>query len=327
MSVSLLPHTFSGLALHRCEHERKVTSWVEEQLNAATTRLLLFDSANSILWNPKPATCFISQDLLPDAGWRHLLDDAVLLGRTKNEHALSVAARRFSSSSIAGASTEELRNRGWEWINLRKFLVNHDDPQTVALVGLGNSLSLWNTNYQYCGRCGTKSTSKDGGYSRECGECKNKEYPRINPCAIMLVEDGNGRCLLGRGKGMPFFSTLAGYASHGESIEETVAREVEEETGVRVNNVRYHSSQSWPFPYQLMLGFFATADPTGTTIKIDPIEMDDAQWFTSEDVRQALAGDHPTLVVPPSFSIAHQLMKAWVAECPTLQHRRDESHL
>ena len=129
----------------------------------------------------------------------------------------------------------------------------------------------------------------------------------------MLATKGD-RCLLGRGARFPkgFYSALAGFIEPGESIEEAVERELTEESGIKVTNVRYFSTQPWPYPSSLMIGCFAEA--VNEDIKVDKNELEEARWFTRDEVKQMLAGKFQGAFVPPPLAIAHQLIKAWAAE-------------
>ena len=315
-------HTFSGLRINRCELQRKDPTWVQGMLSD-NALVMLFDDENVLTGGgsgAKPTSGADATCLLPLGATRatfpflELHHDVILLGETPaagDVAALAVGAKRIATSTLPAEHKEQLRAQGWEWTSVRKLLTTAS-PELAPLVGYGKSLSQWHTTAKFCGLCGAKTVMAEGGACRACTACDNKAYPRINPCAIMLVLDGKGKCLLGKIKGRPMYSTLAGYLSHGESVEETVAREVEEESGVKVARVFYHSSQSWPFPFQLMLGYHAVADPNHSSIRIDPHELDDAQWFSKDDARSALANQNEFLMVPPAYSIAHQLIKAWV---------------
>ena len=171
----------------------------------------------------------------------------------------------------------------------------------------------WHLRHGFCARCGAATKMQKGGHVRVCEGCGAHHFPRTDPVAIMLVEDGD-RCLLGQSAGRlartGMYSALAGFVDQGESIEEAVRREVMEEAGVRVGAVRYHSSQPWPYPSSLMIGCLARA--LSTDITIDPEEMADVRWFDRAEVRRALAGESDTLRVPTGIAIAHHLIKAWV---------------
>lgn len=185
-----------------------------------------------------------------------------------------------------------------------------------------HSILCWLDRYKYCPTCGSKQTVVEGGYKQICNkaDCSSHKgvhntcYPRVDPSLIMLVlSPDKKRCLLGRQKRFPpkMFSCLAGFMEPGESIEDTCRREIEEESGIKVGRVDYHSSQPWPFPATLMLGCIAHARTD--TIVIDKDELEEARWFSHSEVSQMLAQQHPDgIFVPPSQAIAHQLIKSWV---------------
>ena len=147
---------------------------------------------------------------------------------------------------------------------------------------------------------------------RNCASCGAEHFPRTDPVVIVVVSDGE-RCLLGQSWGRlaasKMYSALAGFMDQGESIEEAVAREVWEEAGIRAVDVRYHSSQPWPFPSSLMIGCHAAA--ATTDIHKDDEEMTDVRWFSRAEVRAALAGESETLSLPGPFAIAHHLIRSW----------------
>ena len=146
--------------------------------------------------------------------------------------------------------------------------------QEGALLAYARGIAYWHERHRFCGVCGAPTRSEEGGHVRRCTDaaCGTTHFPRTDPAVIMLVHDGE-RCLLGRKSEWPkgMHSTLAGFVEPGESLEEAVAREVFEETGIHVTDVIYHSSQPWPFPASLMLGFHAKA--LSTAITVDPEEL------------------------------------------------------
>ena len=150
---------------------------------------------------------------------------------------------------------------------------------------------------------------------RRCSECKAEHFPRTDPVVITLVSD-NDRCLLGQSRGrvygLKMYSALAGFVDQGESIEEAVTREIMEEAGISVENIRYHSSQPWPFPWSLMIG--CHADAATTEISMDDDEMADVRWFQRDEVLLALEGKNNDLEVPGPIAIAHHLIKAWATD-------------
>lgn len=177
----------------------------------------------------------------------------------------------------------------------------------------------WHRQYQFCFKCSAPLENRHGGHVKQCTNpaCKTETYPRSDPAVIVLVEhkpdDGSGpRCLLGRAARYPakMYSTLAGFVEPGENLEAAVAREVWEESGVRVGNVVYQGSQPWPFPASLMVGFRAEA--RSTEITIDTEELEDARWWTIPEIEAAYgAGD---LLLSGSDSIARFLIMSWLEE-------------
>ena len=184
----------------------------------------------------------------------------------------------------------------------------------LATYGTARSLVDWHARHRFCARCGAPTRLAKGGWQRSCSNdaCKAEHFPRVDPVTIMLVEH-EGRLLLGRQPRFPprRFSTLAGFVEPGESIEEAVAREVKEEAGVEVSNVSYVGSQPWPFPSSLMIGCHAVA--ASAELTIDTTELDEADWFTREEVVAAMAGEEDArFIAPPPFAIAHHLIKWWL---------------
>lgn len=191
-------------------------------------------------------------------------------------------------------------------------------PEDLALYGGARSLVDWHARHRFCPACGGATKLAKGGWQRNCESCDAQHFPRTDPVTIMLVEhasESGGRLMLGRGLGWPEgrFSALAGFVEPGESIEEAVAREVFEESGVRVRDVTYVASQPWPFPSQLMIGCHSHTDDDKLTI--DATEMAEVRWFTREDVAAALAGsDDASFTAPPPHAIAHHLIHWWLEQ-------------
>ncbi|NXA50520.1 NUD12 pyrophosphatase, partial [Nothocercus julius] len=192
----------------------------------------------------------------------------------------------------------------------------------AGVVAQARSVLAWHSHYQFCPTCGSATKIEEGGYKKTClkEDCSslrgvhNTSYPRVDPVVIMLVvhPDGN-HCLLGRQKRFPpgMFTCLAGFVEPGETIEDAVRREVEEEAGVKVGHVQYVSCQPWPMPSSLMIGCLAVA--VSTEIKVDKNEIEDARWFAREQVVDvAIKGNQRSFFVPPSRAIAHQLIKHWI---------------
>ena len=186
-------------------------------------------------------------------------------------------------------------------------------PSDLAFAGRGKSLFSWHFTHKHCVACGSKTVARDGGISQACTGCGAESYPRVFPVAIMLVTDGD-RVLLGRGLGWPegAMSALAGFVSPGESIEEAAQREVLEEAGIKTKNPQYIFSQPWPFPSQLMMGM--TLEAVTTDITVDPKELEDARWFTRDEVLAVYEKEGDAFLRLPRQTIAHQLLRHWLAE-------------
>ena len=175
------------------------------------------------------------------------------------------------------------------------------------------SLAWWHSRHLFCANCGASTDIERGGWSRRCPECSAQHFPRVDPVVIMLAEH-EGRLLLGRQPQYPpgRYSALAGFLEPGESIEAAVARELHEEAGIRVTDVTYVASQPWPFPSSLMIGCHARA--LGGDLTIDRTELDDARWFTREEIAAALKGEpDAAFQPPPRFAIARTLLDHWLA--------------
>lgn len=182
----------------------------------------------------------------------------------------------------------------------------------LAIYGGARSITDWHARHRFCAACGGTTIIAKGGWQRNCTGCQTQHFPRTDPVTIMLVEQ-DGKLLLGRGLGWPerAYSALAGFVEPGESIEEAVAREVLEETGVVVRDVAYIASQPWPFPSQLMMGAYCVADAPDITL--DTTELADARWFTRDEVRAAMQGDADApMNTPPRQAIAHHLLQWWL---------------
>lgn len=191
-------------------------------------------------------------------------------------------------------------------------MLDRFEASDAALYAGARSLVDWHGRHGFCANCGAATAIFRAGWARQCPHCHAEHFPRVDPVVIMVAEH-QGRALLGRQPPWPQgrYSALAGFLEVGESIEEAVAREIHEEAGVRVRNVRYVASQPWPFPSSLMIACIAEAEDD--TLTIDTNELEDARWFTREEVRLALARDPaaPFGAAPP-YAIAHTLLTAWV---------------
>lgn len=182
-------------------------------------------------------------------------------------------------------------------------------PGDASVLAHARGLMHWRVRHRFCGVCGAACEPRSAGNAMQCTGCGAQHFPRTDPAVIMLVTRGD-RALLGHSTRFPkttMYSTLAGFVEPGESLEEAVAREVQEETGVRVGRVRYHSSQPWPFPASIMLGFYA--EGLTEQVTIDPNELRDARWFSRAEMRDCKAHGFD---LPRLDSIARRLIEDWM---------------
>jgi NAD+ diphosphatase len=205
-----------------------------------------------------------------------------------------------------------IEDAGIRFADLRQ-LAGRLDRRDGSLLAFARAMLFWHARHRYCGLCGSPTRSEEAGHMRRCTDpaCHTMHFPRTDPAVIMLVTDGD-RALLGRNKNFPLpgmYSTLAGFVEPGESLEDAVAREVREEAGIDVSSVYYHSSQPWPFPANIMLGFYAEA--VTRDISLDDGELADARWF--ERGWLLSHEDDDEFRLPRRDSIARRLIEDWLA--------------
>jgi len=294
---------FSGSPLDRAAVLRRDGGWLERQLADPAARFLPLWNLDALvkLGNPR-SLAWARLSLFEDVDFS---PDPILLGLDGEVAHFAVDVSPLEDPLVAlglegAAKFEELRSIG-----------NELPREEIAVVAHARSLTNWHQRHRHCAVCGETTISVMGGVQRRCADCGAEHFPRTDPVAIAAIVRGD-RCLLGRGPGWPdtMYSALAGFVEPGETIEEAVRREVWEESGVVVGNVRYVQSQPWPFPSSLMIGCIGEALTEELTI--DRAELLDARWFTRDEIRAALDGAPGPLVVPPPFAIAHHLMRAWV---------------
>ncbi|WP_028862635.1 NAD(+) diphosphatase [Psychromonas aquimarina] len=272
---------YSEMQLNRCSNQRKNPQWLESQRNSNSCWVLLHSDQNYFSREDN-AALFVTFEAV-----EHLnLDNAVFLGIDENNN-----NRPYFVLDLTHAEQGALAvflSQG-EFIDLRKLAVVLDN-QCASILALARALCFWHRMHGFCPRCGSANQLVEAGHSRVCRspECAHQTFPRTDPAVIMIVRktfaDGVERCLLGRQAAWPdgVYSTLAGFVDPGETLETAVAREVQEESGIHVNNVQYITSQPWPFPSSIMLGFIA--DACSEKILVDKEELDDARWFSRDEL-------------------------------------------
>ena len=297
---SIHPHpinVFAGSPLDRMDFRRRDVIWITEQLAHPSSRFLP-------VWRSK---CLVTQtadgaprlNALPPDSVAHLLARMpwALLGLRDGipYFAIDLSSLDAPLPTETPGSFEDLRRMG-------SLLPGEE----AAILAHARGLMHWRTHHKFCAVCGAICQPEQAGHVMVCAGCGTHHFPRSDPAVIMLVTRGD-RALLGqpaRFRDMRVFTTLAGFVEPGETLEEAVAREVFEESGIRVANVRYQSSQPWPFPASIMLGF--TADAVTDTITFDPHELLDARWFTRAELEK-----QDGFVLPPPISIARRLIDDW----------------
>jgi len=293
-----MPHIFSSNPLDRAPSLRGDQQWLRTQLEDPRGRYLLFrDLQVAIALDQQRHLAWIERAAV--ASWMEV-ESAVLLGTLEGVPYFAAAVEHTVEAPIESLEFGEARG------------VAPDLPADEAgILAQARSILAWHSEHRFCGRCGSPTLSVDGGTRRQCEGCGARHYPQVSPSMIVLVERGDFCLLARRPRGLPNrYSCLAGYVEPGESIEEATVREVFEESGVRIRDVTYHSSQPWPFPATLMIGCFAEAE--SDEIAVDGVEIAEARWFSRDEVRRALAGEYEGLTVPDRVAIAHHLIRAWV---------------
>ena len=292
---------FTGNPLDRVSNQRHDDAWVAAQLAAAESRFLAFSKLN-VLTRGAEAPELVWLDWSACSGVANGAAPLLLGVRDGIAHFvldLPELEELASSLGIEGGAFSEVRG-----------LTPSLPPGDAGIVAHARALLDWHEKHRFCGRCSSPTAVRKGGGSRECEGCGAEHFPRTDPVVIMVVWRGE-KCLLGRRRGRPegAYSALAGFVDQGETIEEAVRREVFEEVGVVVDDVEYHASQPWPFPSSLMIGCFAHA--ASDEVHLDDIEIEQATWFTREEVRDALVKPSSYLTTPGPIAIAHHLLRDW----------------
>lgn len=298
-------NTFAGNPLDRAGDRRNDPDWLAEQGGRD-------DALALVMWEGRP---LLEARDEPRLAWLALAharavvpDRELFLGLWKNAPVFAVEVEGSvdpTSGPLQGLGAfHEMREAAG--------LLSGPD---AAMAGAAKSLFDWRRRHGFCAACGTESENACGGWKRVCPACGTEHFPRVDPVTIMLPVYRGGAepiCLLGRQATWPEgrMSALAGFLEPGETIEEACAREIEEEAGLTVTAVRYHSSQPWPFPSQLMIGLIAEVDSDDA--RPDQTELEAVAWLTRSEAADVLAGRHPAIKAPPPIAIARTLLQAWV---------------
>jgi NAD+ diphosphatase len=294
-------NVFAGLYLNRCTQRRKDADWLRATLRSPAARFVpLWRDEHLATEDAHPRAVFLAGRAARAALERE--EDAVFLGEFAD-------APCFAVELGADYDPQPLLAERMAFQSLRA-LATRLPAEEAGLLACARALLLWQRSHRYCGQCGAPTRAGEGGHVRTCTDpaCAAQQFPRLDPAIIVLVRRGE-LCLLGRQPKWPagVYSTIAGFVEPGESLEDAVRREVAEETGVRVGRVHYHSSQPWPFPSSIMLGFTAEAD--SEEVRLADSELEDARWFSREEVAERVRSG--ARGVPAELSIAFRLVSDW----------------
>lgn len=307
------PLHYAGCLLDRADYRRRDDSWLDTAATAGPVRVLpVWRDRNLFMDGPAATvlTAAMAQAALENGG------DRVFLGMDGDCPVFAVDLSDHDEDHLINLAD------GSRPADLRAFGTLLDG-HTAGILAYARAILHWHRNHRFCGRCGHATVAAHGGHKRVCTnpDCAREGFPRTDAVVIMLVEhipdDGSPRrCLMGRHGRLPnqVYSTLAGFVEPGESLENAVAREVFEEAGIHIDAIRYRGSQPWPFPTALMLGFRARA--VSTDIHIDPEELQDASWFTADEIAEFgdWGDESAAWWLPRRDSIAWSLIDEWVQE-------------
>ena len=281
-------NTFSGSPVDRAGGRRADERWLSELTRDPRSRAILVTAEGVLVEDGRLARVPLEQRVEP-----------ILLG-VEDDGAALFAVDAADSEPPAGTQPIGLRDAG--------ALLSQGDG---GLIAQATGLVNWHRRHPRCSVCGEPTAIAEGGYLRRCPNCGAQHHPRTDPVVIMLVTDGD-RALLGRQARWPpgRYSALAGFVEPGETLEEAVAREVREESGVEIGRASYDSSQPWPFPSSLMLGFFADYESGEPTTRDQ--ELEDVRWFARDELEAIRDGRIDGLGLPPPIAIARRLIDRWL---------------
>ncbi|MBV8402067.1 MAG: NAD(+) diphosphatase [Acetobacteraceae bacterium] len=304
--VASHPNVYSGSPIDRAAERRDDAAWIEAALADPDTLLVPLWRARNLIRkteNGRPEAVYITGEVavalrMSGSGpW-------AFLGLLEDRPVFAIDISHVEDPLPL------LPPELGEFVDLRAVGGGGLDPAEASILAHARGILHWRLRHRFCGVCGATCEPRSAGYVVVCSGCETQHFPRTDPAVIMLVHCG-GRALLGHSQRFPranMYSTLAGFVEPGETLEEAVRREVREETRVRVGRVDYHSSQPWPFPANIMLGFYAEA--LTEEITIDRHELHDARWFSRDELRTP---ERLGFVLPRPDSIARRLIEDWLA--------------
>ena len=286
--------------IDRATELRRDEAWLAARLADARTRVVpVWRNRNLLAPGDEPAPIYLAPapEVLASG------EAPVLLGLVEDVAYFAIDVSRHDEPPLAG------RGRYLDLREVGPLLPRLDG----AILAYARGMTIWQRRHMFCGRCGSPTESREAGHVRVCSspDCGAPCFPRTDPAVIMLVHDGGDRVLLGRQRMWRTgqHSVLAGFVEPGESLEQAVAREVREEVGIAVTDIAYHSSQPWPFPSSIMLGFVARA--LEVELRVNRAELEHAAWYSREEVRNSPEDD--AFRLPRRDSISRRLIEDWLA--------------
>ena len=303
MPLSTVVNTYAGNPLDRASDRRSDPAWIAAQAEAPQASAIC-------VWNGlilvEPEGSRLARLSVPAA--THLAggEERMLFLGLEGETVVFALDLEGPADPSQG-----VLERFGRFENLRTLASRLSEPE-AGIAATAKAVFEWRRRHRFCSACGQESRVTDAGWKRVCLACGVEHFPRTDPVVIMLPVNG-ARCLLGRQAVWPkgMYSALAGFVEPGESIEEACARELYEEAALSATSVRYHSSQPWPFPTNLMIGLIA--EVADGEARADETELEAVRWFSREDAGALLAGELEGAFAPPPFAIAHQLIKSWTS--------------
>ncbi len=305
MALESFVNTFAGGVLDRASERRADADWIAARLADPTSRSIA-------LWN---GAVLVQERAGGGARLTHLPpplarglasgeERLLFLGLDRREAAV------FAVDLEAPADPAEGPLQGHGRFEGLRGLASRLEGAEAAAAATAKAVFEWRRRHRFCSVCGEKSEVREAGWKRFCPACTAEHFPRTDPVAIMLPVQGE-RCLLGRQAAWPagMHSALAGFMEPGESIEEACARELKEEAGLDTVQVRYHSSQPWPFPSNLMIGLIA--EVADGEARADQNELEAVRWFSRPQAQALMEGRLEDASAPMPLAIAHQLIRSW----------------
>lgn len=308
---------YSDMPLDRCTNQRTNKRWLKAEFSHENTLFCIIKEGMGLFNKENIVTpVYLNLEQLTSVN----LDSCIYLGKDETSQNTSINGSMFAIDfDKLHYSIQEALDGNGQWLDLRKATPNLS-AEDASVLAMAKGLVYWHKNHQFCGCCGEANRAIEAGHARRCPNCRNMTFPRTDPAVIMLVEkmfeDGIPRCLLGRqakwDKGV--YSTLAGFVDPGETLESAVIREVAEEAGLVVKNPQYCTSQPWPFPASVMLGF--TAEAVSDQIDVSHDALEEALWFTREELSQfginKVTSPDAKFKMSSADSISRYLITAWL---------------